>query len=58
MQPRRIMQLHNEPGFRHTGTLPEPAPMASGQFGMARWLLARRIAVALWPRYPRGVPPV
>ena len=26
--------------------------------GMARWLLARRIAGALWPRYPRGPRPL
>jgi hypothetical protein len=26
--------------------------------GMARWLLARRIAMALWPRYPRGTRPL
>jgi hypothetical protein len=26
--------------------------------GMARWLLARRIAGALWPRYRRGSGPL
>jgi hypothetical protein len=26
--------------------------------GMARWLLGHRIAVALWPRYRRGTPPL
>jgi hypothetical protein len=45
---QRSIDSYAPPGRRHLGD----------SRGMPRWLLARRIAVALWPRYPRGARPL